>query len=99
MGAFPIRRSLEKIKGIGNEGNIKTKEFFVPIHSVVGIFEDGIPTFIGVNVARVGVMGAVTDTPAVIGNEDGNMGKMPDQIVQPFEFGERTVTAIVADDE
>ena len=51
------------------------------------------PRLVILNVAVVGVVGAVADAPAVVGHQDGRVHDVADEVVQGAVVGEALVAA------
>lgn len=99
MRALTTGRPEKQVERIGKQKQTKANASANRTHFVVNVFRNGVPAFIGINVAGVGVVGAVTNSPAVIGHQNGRVSQMANQVVEPFVLGERTVAAVVTDDE
>ncbi len=96
MGTFPIRRSAEQIDWVTEQWQIEADELFIPGHLLIFGLGYWIPAFISINVTCVGMMGSVTDTPTVVGHQDGDMAKVSNEAIQPFELREGAMSTVVS---
>lgn len=65
----------------------------LPHHLLVQVLGHRVPGLVVLDVAVVGVVGAVADAPAVVGHKDGGVRQVAHEVVQGLVVGEALVAA------
>ena len=99
--AHPAGGARPEVDGVGDEGGgeLETSQAAPVVEGFVEGGCHGIPRLVILHMAVVGVVCAVGDSPAVVGDEDGRVEDMADDVVEPLGRGEAAVAAVVAEHE